>query len=274
MVFTVLKKLSLSAILLTSILIPPIQQNIVLSQNDINKTSYKAITYNIHRGMTKDNTPSLEKIASNLKKENPDFIALQEIDRHKGRSGFIDEINILSKQLNMYYVFGPNIQNGISAYGNGILSQYPILDWGQVNLARETEPRSLLWAKIKTNNGILYITSIHLGLDRVKRADHFALIEDFTRKLKEPYLLMGDFNSLPSQQAFSQFRARITGKLFYQTVPTFINRKPIQIDYIFGSLIDTFDMYTIPSAASDHYPLVIKFRFHRTTVPDNQTIKI
>jgi len=229
---------------------------------------YTAITYNIHRGTTVNGASSLDAIANILKNENPDFIALQEVDKYNTRSGFQDQIKWLGNELDMDYVFGSNINLAVTEYGNGILSKYPILDSGQIMLAYENEPRSLLWAKIETDDGILYLTSIHLGLDTQKRAVHFAIIEEFINSLDAPVLVMGDLNVLPDNQLLSQFRARTTGQLQFKVTPTFLNEDPIQIDYIFGKSIIETDSYSIPSNASDHFPLILKFKLKSSNYTD------
>lgn len=231
---------------------------------------YTAITYNIHRGTNVNGASSLNDIANILRKENPDFIALQEVDKYNVRSGFQDQIKWLGNELDMNYVFGSNLNFVVTEYGNGILSKYPILDSGQVMLAYESEPRSLLWAKIETEEGILYLTSIHLGLDTEKRAEHFSIIEEFINSLDAPVLIMGDLNVLPDNQQLSQFRARTTGQLYYKVNPTYINETPIQIDYIFGKSIVEIDSYSIPSNASDHYPLILKFRLKPSNFTDSR----
>lgn len=232
---------------------------------------YTAITYNIHRGTNINGLPTLDAIASILKSENPDFIALQEVDKYNVRSGFQNQIKWLSNELAMDYVFGSNLNFAVTEYGNGILSKYPILDSGQIMLAYEIEPRSLLWAKVETEEGILYLTSIHLGLDTKKRSEHFAIIEEFINSLDAPVLIMGDLNVLPDNQLLSQFRARTTGQLQYNVTPTYINEVPIQIDYIFGKSIFEIDSYTVPSNASDHFPLILKFKLN---TPDYNDYRI
>lgn len=225
---------------------------------------YKALTYNIHRGTTRYGIPSLEQISEILKKEAPDFIALQEVDRFKLRSGFVDQIKMLGEQLEMEYAFGLNMQQVVSEYGNGLLSKYPILEWGQIPLAFETEQRSMLWAKVQTSDGIIYITSIHLGLDNKNRPAHFNKILEFIEEIEEPILLLGDFNVLPDNQDFMHFRTNVTGQLTSQeVVPTYIKNSPVQIDYIIGKRIHEIQFYNIPSSASDHYPLILKFKIKK-----------
>lgn len=231
----------------------------------LSANEYKAMTYNIHHGTTVVGNPSLESVLKTLKTENPDFIALQEVDKYNPRSGFKDQIKWLSEKLKMDYVFGSNINYGLTEYGNGILSKYPIVESGKVDLAFETEPRSMLWAKVKTDDGELYVTSIHLGLDKKMREEHFKIIEDFVNNLDDntPILLMGDFNVLPDNQIFSHFRSRITGKINHDEIPTYFKHEPIQIDYIFGKNIKENTSYNIPSKASDHYPLILTFKIVR-----------
>jgi len=260
MITEILIKLLLFFFTLINFVLPfNLEQEVVFfGKESVNE--YKAITYNIHRGTNKFGFPSLNQISDLLKKENPDFLALQEVDRYNIRSGFKDQIKTLSDQLKMEYVFGPNMNFMVTEYGNAIMSKYPIIESGQIELARETEPRSLLWAKVKTDDGYLYLTSIHLGLDTKLRSEHFAIIGDFINSLDEPVLLMGDLNVLPDNQLFAQFRLKISGQIYYQEIPTYINNKPIQIDYIIGRKIKEIQMYNIPSHASDHYPLVLTFK--------------
>jgi len=256
-------RLALIIFLLTSVVMYPSTENVFLLKKE-NESTYTTMTYNIHRGTTKYNVPSLPQIVSIIKTESPDFIALQEVDRFHVRSGLQDQIKWLSEQLNMYDVFGANLRFGITEYGNAILSKFPIIDWGQIDLAYEKEPRSLLWAKVKTEDGYIYLTSIHLGLDTRKRKEHLDIIEKFIETKKDaPILIMGDFNTLPNHQDFSQFRNTITGKLFHQEVTSYFKYdQPVQIDYIFGRGIRDFEIYNIPSNASDHFPLILKFRFY------------
>ena len=260
MIISIVQKLILITLSIVSFIYP---QSHTVSLNisaNPEQQEYKAMTYNIHRGQTKFGISSLNQIAKIIEKEQPDFVALQEVDRYHIRSGLQDQMKYLSDKLNMEYTFGSNLQYAITEYGNGILSKYPIIDSGQIKLAYETEPRSMLWAKIKTDEGIVYVTSIHLGFDRIKRPEHFKIIEDFTNQIDAPVLLMGDFNVLPTHNDFSQFRSKISGTLIHNETPTYFNNKPMQIDYIFGTYINETKSYTLPSNASDHYPLILKFK--------------
>ncbi len=224
---------------------------------------YKAITYNIHHGKTKNGEASIQQMVSLLKKEEADFIALQEVDRYSIRSGLNDQINIFANELEMYYVFEPNINIGVLQYGNGILSKYPILESGKITLPSSKEPRSILWAKVMTEKGNIYLTSIHLGLAQNERINYFKAIEKFMNEIAtdHPVLIMGDFNTLPTNDALAHLQFRVTEKLYKREIPTYQHQeKEIQIDYIMGKGIREGFSYSIPNKASDHYPLVMKFK--------------
>ena len=236
---------------------------------------YKAITYNIHHGKTKEGKPSIQQMVNSLKEENADFIALQEVDRFSFRSGLNDQINIFAKELGMYSVFEPNINVGVLQYGNGLLSKYPILESGKINLSSSKEPRSILWAKVMTEKGNLYITSIHLGLTQKQRANYFNKIEEFINEVvgEHPVLIMGDFNTLPNDEQLKQLRTNITGNIYFSEIPTYKHRaKEIQIDYILGKGIQEGISYRLQSYASDHYPLVMKFKIndYKTSLISNR----
>lgn len=256
-----LRKLFFILILLVIFMFPSNSESKIVFMQKKAENQYTAISFNIHRGTTKAGVPSLHHISRLLQSENSDFIALQEVDRFHIRSGFYDQIKWLADELEMFYVYGTNMRYGPVEYGNGILSKYPILDSGRIDLAYETEPRSLLWARVKTDHGDLIITSIHLGLDTKKRAEHFSMIEEFAAEQENPLMLMGDFNTLPDHPLFIRFRVNVTNQWVHEEIPTYIRRQqPIQIDYILTRGLKEMDSYSIPTNVSDHFPIILEFK--------------
>lgn len=238
---------------------------------------FKAITYNIHSGKKRSGEPSIDQITQLLASENADFIALQEVDRRLISSGMQDQISILADRLHMEYVYIPSLQIGPAQYGNAILSRYPILATGQLELAGGKERRMLIWAQVFTEKGSLYLTSVHLDTDRASRPAHFKKIKEFlgTHLTDAPVLLMGDLNTLHDQPDLIQLEKDLTGKYRDYEFPTFYHQKAkrsIQIDYILGRGIIEDHYYTIDSDASDHIPLVLIFDIgklpHMDTYPD------
>lgn len=235
--------------------------------------SYKAITYNIHSGKDADGRSSLAEIAHVLQQEQADFIALQEVDRRRLSSGVQDQITILANSLQMEYAFSPAMRTGIAQYGNAILSRYPILASGTLDLSGGREHRTLVWAKVYTENGSLYLTSVHLDTNRASRSEHFTQMSHFvqTELADAPVLMMGDFNTLFDHADMVRFQQDIGGKYDAYEVPTFFHSKAnraIQIDYIFGRSIVGEEYYTIATNASDHLPLVFVFTIGKLPYKD------
>lgn len=240
---------------------------------------FKAITYNIHGGKKLSGESSISQIGQLLRTEQPDFIALQEVDRLRLGSGFQDQIDILSKTLGMEYIFEQTIKNGIAKYGIAILSRYPILESGVLELNGGRELRKLLWAKVYTEKGTLYLTSVHLDTDTDARPAHFAKILSFfeTELTDAPVLLMGDLNALPDYPGIVQLQTSLSGKISNIEVPTYYHRKAekaVQIDYIFGRGIVEDQLYTIPSDASDHTPLILLFHMGKLPYVDRLTTEV
>ncbi len=99
----------------------------------------KIVTYNIQFGLGKDGRFDLERIASEV--GGADIIALQEVERHWKRTGYVDQPARLGQILDRYYwAYGPyfdvnasapqpdgRIKNVRRQFGNMILSKTPIL---------------------------------------------------------------------------------------------------------------------------------------------------
>lgn len=260
------KKVILASLFILFITLFPLkkQGDSFVQANQPEAHSFKAVTYNIHSGKNRSGERSIDAIAQLLEQEQADFIALQEVDRRRLSSGVEDQISVIANRLGMNYTFSPALRNGLSEYGNAILSRYPILSSGTLDLEGGKEHRILLWAKVYTERGSLYLTSVHLDTDRASRSTHFAKIQTFvdTKLNDAPVLLMGDLNTLYDNSYLIQLEYGLTGKYRDYEYPTFYHEKAgrsIQIDYIFGRDIIENEYYTISSNASDHIPLVLLF---------------
>jgi endonuclease/exonuclease/phosphatase family metal-dependent hydrolase len=99
----------------------------------------KFVTYNIQYGLGKDNRYDLARIAREV--ETADVIALQEVERHWQRSGFVDAPAVLGSYLpEHHWVYGANLDMDASyrdpagrlvnrrrQFGTMILSRPPIV---------------------------------------------------------------------------------------------------------------------------------------------------
>ena len=83
----------------------------------------KIMTYNIYGGRLANGTT----IGRNIKKFDPDFISLQEVDYYTKRSNFNDIVKDIAQELNYsYYYFKKSRDYDSGEFGIGFVSRYPI----------------------------------------------------------------------------------------------------------------------------------------------------
>ncbi|RJX18731.1 MAG: endonuclease [Desulforudis sp.] len=219
----------------------------------------RIVTYNIRHGLGIDGMVSLERTAQTLAILRPDLVALQEVDRCRARSGFTDQARNLAVALEMLFVFGENRRyHRIGAYGNAVLSRFPILEYRQTLLPSKKEQRGLLEVWIECNEQLLRFGCTHLGLNREERTGQVAAIMQHMERIKEPVILAGDFNCQPQAGELEPL-LRVLREVSADPAlcPTFPSTQPrVRVDYIFVS--EQFNPVSVQipeSLASDHLPL-------------------
>src|SRR5689334_8302220 len=81
-------------------------------------TPIRAATYNVHKCRGMDGRRSTQRIAGVLEEVGADIIALQEVMEHQAQA--------IVQDLRMEFVMGENRRHRGYAYGNAILSRWPI----------------------------------------------------------------------------------------------------------------------------------------------------
>ena len=158
----------------------------------------RVMSYNIHHGEGMDGNIDLERIAGVISRENPDLVALQEVDRFCTRSGNRDMAAELGELLGMEHVFGKAMDFQGGEYGLAVLSKLPIMETRVHELPEGDEPRRALEVRVRIGSLPKQVSFISIhnswnGEDvRVKQ------IEELLRSLGEfdhPAILAGDFNA-------------------------------------------------------------------------------
>src|SRR5262245_4295480 len=159
-------------------------------------THMRVVTYNVHKCRGMDGRVSATRIAGVLQELNADVIALQEVLGHQAES--------ISRELAMPHALGENRQHHGYAYGNVILSRWPIGITRNYDLSvTGREQRGCLRADITVNGeSLLHVFNVHLGTSPFERrqqgskliAPELLLHTD----LQAPRLVMGDFNEWTS----------------------------------------------------------------------------
>jgi len=104
----------------------------------------RIVSYNIHHGAGLDGRLDLARIGSVIVAASPDLVALQEVERDTTRTGRVDQTAALARQTGLTGAFGRAIDFAGGAYGNALLSRFPVSDTVVSALPVHGEPRCCL----------------------------------------------------------------------------------------------------------------------------------
>ncbi len=185
---------------------------------------------------------SLEELAGFIKSQNPDMVALQEVDvkthrpraPHQNGKDFITELGFRTGMLTAY---AKTIPHEGGYYGIGILSKFPFVETRRIMLPfpeGAKEQRAMLFSNIELPNGQL-LTFVCTHLDYTISSVRQEQVKALNETLKGnpyPMIVCGDFNATPDSPEISQGMAawkQVTNSDF--TIPA--NNPKSKIDYIF-----------------------------------------
>lgn len=248
---------------------------LIIAQQKIEKNNtIKVMTYNIHHGVNNDGIFDLDAIAKVIINENPDFVALQEVDSVIKRSNNLDISKILGQKTNMYSVFGKatKIDNGL--YGVSILTKHPIIIAKNVALPfqKNEEPRTALQitSALPSGDTISFI-STHLDYKDKNhyRKEQVQKINTVFSNNKYPTILAGDINDTPNSATLKLLKTTWTPTHDKESPqPTFPSIKPYKkIDYILVKPKNNWktdkNLVIKDSIASDHRPYIAILKLNK-----------
>lgn len=237
--------------------------------NEPNQSIIRVLTYNIHHGEGTDGNVDLQRIADVIRRANPDFVALQEVDRNTQRTGGIDQTKQLAELTGMHGYFFRQIDFAGGEYGQAILSKSDLIERQQFMLPGEPEREQRLLARALFTVGgkQLWFATTHLHhADNDIREGQVAALNALFAKIdpmKQPAIVCGDFNAVPESQAMKTIAGAWTISGAEKNLPTFPAVKPTrQIDYVIVRGANEMRVIsTIVLAeplASDHCPLMVE----------------
>lgn len=227
----------------------------------------RVMTYNIHVGVGMDKKLDLARIAGVINAQHPDLVGLQEVDRGVTRTQGIDEIAELAKLTRMDYAFAFNLRYQGGQYGVAILSRTPIrtTDHRLYLNTREAERRGFIRAQVNVGKVFLNFVTTHLDYqhddERLFETEQLlAALQD----IKEPLIVVGDFNDVPSGEAYKLMRRQFDDVWLgrNESDPGFsypADKPAKRIDYIFARSSDSISTkraWIVETLASDHVPVV------------------
>ncbi len=223
-------------------------------------------TYNVHKCRGLDGRVSALRIAEVLDEVCADIIALQEV--------LDEQAETISHTLKLAFVLGETRKHRGYAYGNVVLSRFPIQAMHNYDLSvRGREQRGCLRADLAVNGGtLLHIFNVHLGTALIERrhqgrkliAPELLASEQF----QSPRIVLGDFNEwtrglatrlLRSHLKSADVRTHLRRSRTYPGVLPLLHLDHIYYDPVLR--LDRLALHRTRKAlvASDHLPLIGEF---------------
>ena len=244
--------------------------------------SLRVMTYNIYgaRATSPANAADLDAIAEVIRRQNPDFVTLNEVDVFTNRTGKdVHQARDLTEKLGMEWHFSKAIDRDGGEYGDAVLSKYPILEKRSYRLPcaaeQPGEDRSLCVIRVQIDGKDLYVASTHLDhlsgdASRLVQATEIRRIRD--TELEGDLILCGDLNAIPSSNVIATMTSFLTntGPIDQYTFPS--DDPSRKIDYIMYAPIEHFGVQNCQVVsrgdqqvggvdASDHRPVIADIRF-------------
>lgn len=233
----------------------------------------KLVTYNVHGCIGLDGRHDPARIAAVLAEEEPDVVALQEVDVGRRRTGGIDQAAELARRLGMQAHF----QEAFPGYGIAVLSRLPLRLVRGARLPTwrgpvPVEPRVAMWVALGVETEPLHLVATHLGLiPRERETQAAALLgpEWLTSPgCTGPRVLCGDLNSPQRSVTYRRLAAALrdvhASAARGAPRPTFPAPLPaLRIDHVLASEgVQVLAAWTgkspLARRASDHLPLVVE----------------
>ena len=202
----------------------------------------------------------LPACAEVIKAANPDWVAIQEIDRCSKRAGHVDQTAELARLCGLHGTFVKKVPQTDGDYGLAVLSKEKPISVSKILMPGSSHTRCVEIVEFK---------------DYIVACTHFPLKEDFRVRAAEivrlnltdrskPVFLAGDLNALPESPEIAELKKGFT-ILSDTSKPTFRADNPSRcIDYI---LVDTAHADRVEVTgrqvvaapeATDHCALIIR----------------
>lgn len=235
--------------------------------------TFRVMTFNIHHGEGLDGKIDLSRIAALIRHERADLVALQEVDKGVQRTARRDLPGELAALTGLTSVFSNNFHYQGGEYGNAVLTRFPVVAAtnSHYQMLRANEQRGLLQLTLEVRGRPLVFMNTHIdyrGEDTERLANVGEIQSLVARNAGRPVVLCGDFNDTPGSRVHERLKEtfddtwELVGKGSGWTYPASDPRK--RIDYVWVSKNSGIEptVAEVPSSdASDHLPLLVKFRF-------------
>ena len=226
----------------------------------LGQDTLKVMTYNVRHCAGMDLVLDYDRTAAVIVQQQPDVVALQELDSLTGRSEHRYQLGELARITQYYPVFGAAIDYDEGKYGVGILTRETPLSIKRIPLPGD-EPRALLVVELQD----YVMACTHLDLEEEPRWASVPLIVKEAQRWHKPFILAGDWNDILESQLLEEMTKHFT--IHSGNEATYPADEPHEcIDYIAtfkGRTVETIESRVIDEpAASDHRPVVVRMQLH------------
>jgi endonuclease/exonuclease/phosphatase family metal-dependent hydrolase len=234
----------------------------------------RIVTYNVHKCRGLDRKVRPERIVKILRAVDADIIALQEVLSTPGGKPTEDQAGYIANELGLKACMGENRRLNDGAYGNLILSRFPLYSARNYDIsANGRENRGCLRVDVEaTESALLHIFNVHLGtayLERRKQGRMLMTADILNnRGLGGARIILGDFNEWTRGLATRLLRTSFESVDIHRylgrsrTYPGILPM--LHLDHIFfdpALTLENLYLYRNSGAliASDHLPLIADF---------------
>lgn len=232
------------------------------------RRSFRVLTYNLHHAEGVDGRVDLERIAKVIRDSRADLVALQEIDVNTERTGRVDQAAEYLRLTGLHGQFGKAIDFQGGAYGQMILSRWPLTDFTVHRLPNpaKREQRIAVSARIAPP-GLPEFRFIGTHLDATgddgDRWLQAGRLQDLFANDLVPSIMAGDFNARPESRVMTRMLSLWADASVANPMPTIPAEKPdARIDFVLVKPPGAWRVKhseVLPEAvASDHRPVLVE----------------
>lgn len=211
---------------------------------------------------------TLSRIAALFEREQPDVVAVQEIDGPSFWSGRFCHVELLARRGGFAFTaHGRHVERPWVRYGTGLLSRIELHDTSVHTFARSlpTPTKGFTLATVRVAGTAIDVVSTHLDFLRAKvRARQVAEMVEVLGARPHPRVVMGDFNAGWHDRR-SAVRELADALELVAYAPEARTRTfktlPLRIDWILASPQLEFARHAVlTDVVSDHLPVVADLR--------------
>ena len=224
----------------------------------LGQDTLKVMTYNVRHCAGMDLVLDYDRTATVIAQQQPDVVALQEMDSMTSRSEHLFQLGELANRTKYHPVFGAAIDYDGGKYGVGILTRETPLSTKRIPLPGE-EPRVLLVVELQD----YVIACTHLDLEEEPRLASVPLIVEEAQRWEKPFLLAGDWNDTPDSKLLQKMSKYFT--ILSGSDASYPADEPQEcLDYVAvfkGNSVEVFESTVIDEPeTSDHRPVVVRLK--------------